>query len=208
MQTTNSITYNIYKRMRNTFTLSLLAAAVTRAQLYRECFYVTEMHGVRDTEDGDLLSDLPTLMAMYKPGMRLDSVVALQDALDDDMLTGIKFNLRSQRDYSTLELTTVGAWVDEWDSQKIQYTNQQPDRISILADDTTGYICDVIFYQGRQKQSLSKDNSECIAELTGITETMIRLPEQTPLVGLHGLADGQGLMSLGLIMVDTQDHNC
>jgi hypothetical protein len=30
------------------------------------------------------MSDLPTLMAMYKPGMRLDSIVAMQDADDDD----------------------------------------------------------------------------------------------------------------------------
>lgn len=63
--------------MRNFSTnlVSAVAAAIcaaglskyANAQLPRECFFMTEMHGLSD--EGDLMSDLPTLMAMYKPGM-------------------------------------------------------------------------------------------------------------------------------------------
>ena len=64
------------------FTTKLIASAAlsytARAQLPRECFYVTDMQGP-SIPDSDLVSDLPTLMAMYKPGMRLESIVALQD---------------------------------------------------------------------------------------------------------------------------------
>ena len=56
-------------------------ASLTRAQLPRECFYVTEIHGPQES-DAKLLSNLPTLMAMYKPGMRLQSIVALQDEIE------------------------------------------------------------------------------------------------------------------------------
>ena len=66
-----------------------------KAQLPRECFFVTDMHGPSDI--GDLMSDLPTLMAMYKPGMKLDSIIALQDGEDNDVLTGLKVNLSGNR---------------------------------------------------------------------------------------------------------------
>lgn len=37
---------------------------------------------------------------------------------------------------------------------------------------------------------------------------MIRLPEETPLVGFHGMADSYGIVSLGLILLDTLDPVC
>ena len=41
-----------------------------------------------------------------------------------------------------------------------------------------------------------------------MTETMLRLPAETPLVGFRGKVDEHGLVSLGLIMVDTLDPVC
>ena len=40
------------------------------------------------------------------------------------------------------------------------------------------------------------------------TETIIDLPEETPLVGFHGKVDSFGITSLGLILVDTLDPVC
>ena len=60
------------------FATQLLAVAVM-GQLPRECFFVTEMHGP-SFEGTDLLSDLPALTSMYKPGMKMQTVVGLQDA--------------------------------------------------------------------------------------------------------------------------------
>ena len=37
---------------------------------------------------------------------------------------------------------------------------------------------------------------------------MIRLPEETPLVGLHGMVNENGIVSLGLILLDTLDSVC
>jgi hypothetical protein len=77
--------------MKN-FTVQLVATAVlsltVRAQLPRECFYVTQLHGY-ENDWSDLLSDLPTLMTMYKPGMRLKSITAMQDPEEGNLLTGL-----------------------------------------------------------------------------------------------------------------------
>ena len=37
---------------------------------------------------------------------------------------------------------------------------------------------------------------------------MIRLPDETPLVGLHGMVNENGIVSLGLILLDTLDSVC
>ena len=74
------------------FFATQLVAAVAMAQLPRECFYVTEIHG-KAFEGTDLLSDLPALTSMYKPGMKLQTVVGLQDAEADDVLTGLQVHL-------------------------------------------------------------------------------------------------------------------
>ena len=74
----------------NNFISELLVTAlislqiVEAAGLPRHCFIVTPMHGVGTEErwseqlndETDLLSDLPKLMAMYEPGMLLDSITA------------------------------------------------------------------------------------------------------------------------------------
>ena len=37
---------------------------------------------------------------------------------------------------------------------------------------------------------------------------MLRLPKETPLVGFHAKVDVFGIVSLGLILVDTLDEQC
>ena len=109
--------------MRN-FSANLIAVAsifsldnlYARAQLPRECFFVTDLHGPDQQDSADIISNLPTLMAMYKPGMKLQSVVAIQDTSDNNQLTGIQINLEDNSDY--IELPTVGAKPDSWASQK------------------------------------------------------------------------------------------
>ena len=48
------------------------------AQLPRECFYVTDLHGP-DNEEAELLSNLPSLMGFYKPGMTVKSIVVAKE---------------------------------------------------------------------------------------------------------------------------------
>ena len=61
--------------MRN-FTISMLAASTAMAQLPRECFFVADVHGP-SIVGADLISDLPILMAMYKPGTHLEAILAM-----------------------------------------------------------------------------------------------------------------------------------
>ena len=85
----------------------------------------------------------------------------------------------------------------------------QPDKISILTDTEEGTVCDVIIFHGKQATNLSKDTDEnCSPEELGIEETIVRLPEETPLVGFHGYSDGIALNSLGLILVNARDPVC
>ena len=54
----------------------------THAQLPLECFYAESLHGSSlpsDNEEALLLSDLPTLMANYKPGQRLTGISTFLD---------------------------------------------------------------------------------------------------------------------------------
>jgi hypothetical protein len=66
----------------------------------------------------------------------------------------------------------------------------------------------VSIYQGNKVTSLSKDNEECLPDEEGITETWLRLPEETPLVGFHGNTDGETLTGLGLILLNAEDPVC
>ena len=196
--------------MRN-FTVQLIAAAAFTtaawAQLPRECFFVTEMHGYNDDDFTDLLSDLPTLMSMYKPGMRLKSITSLQDPDEENRLTGLQVDLINEKG-KTLQLPMVGAQLDEWGSQKVHFKMQQPDKISILTDNKLAGVCDVVIYQGTKMTSLSKDPENCLPEEEGIEETWLSLPEDTPLVGFHGKSDGEVLNSLGLILLNKNDPVC
>ena len=152
------------------------------------------------------MSDLPTLMAMYKPGMRLDSIVAMQDADDDDQLTGLKANLSSHKG-AKLELPTIGDQPDEWHSRKVYFRDGQPDRIGIVVDEEYG-VCDVKIYQGDEITNFSMNQENCHPKGEGMSETEIRITDDTPLVGFHGMGDGMGMTSLGLILLDASESVC
>ena len=122
-----------------------LAATMAVAQLPRECFYVMEMQeGVKEKE-AMLLSNLPTLMAMFNPEMRLKSIVAQHDELEST-LTGLQVNLTSKMK-GDLQLPSVDTRVDGWTSQKFDFSHgKEPDMISILTHPDYG-VCDVIVNQ-------------------------------------------------------------
>ena len=74
------------------------------------------MHGVPegDDEDSERLSDLPKLMAKYEPGMRLSSVTAFYDKMEDSTEEGLLLGLRAQLEHPnsnrphTLDLVSIG----------------------------------------------------------------------------------------------------
>ena len=88
----------IYNLLTTASFVSLQVAEA--AGLPRHCFMVTEMHGVGTEEryaddlkeETDLLSDLPTLMAMYEPGMKLASITAVFQP-GDTYLAGLQIGL-------------------------------------------------------------------------------------------------------------------
>lgn len=44
--------------------------------------------------------------------------------------------------------------------------------------------------------------------MPGVTQYSHYLPKETPLVGLHGIQIEDGILSLGLILLDTLDPQC
>ena len=192
------------------FGAALLAAAlpgIALAQLPRECFYVEDLHGP-EIEDSSLLSNLVSLMAMYKPGMRVSQVMAFQDDLEDSTtkLAGISLNLKQPGNDSLdegLELPSIKEIGLKWRLEAYDFDEGQPDRINIRTDEFG--VCDVVLSQGTVETSLAMENSDCTADSK---DTIINLPEETPLVGLHGKVDMFGITQLGLILVDTLDPVC
>ena len=87
-----------------------------------------------------------------------------------------------------LELPTIGAMVDEWHSSKITFNKWTPDKIAILVDDSNG-VCDVVFYAGKASSHLSSNRKDCERGDDWITEYMIGLTDEAPLVGFHGMSD-------------------
>jgi len=197
--------------MRN-FTAQLVATASiwtnnAMAQLPRECFFVTEMHGPAKADESFLMSDLPKLMASYKPGMKLESVIGYQaSSRADSLVTGLQVNFAGDKQ-SALQLPIVGVQQEEFAIEKADLTEDQPDRISILTNDLLG-VCDVIIHHGDTTTHFTKDNRKCLLGLEGIRETTLLLPEETPLVGFHGTSNSEKLSSLGLILADTESPQC
>lgn len=178
------------------------------AQLPQACFFLTHMEG-NITEDSDLISNLPDLEKSYRPGMQLKTIIAMQDPEMDGRITGLQVDLVEPETRDLLKLPLVGVEPDEWESNEMIFKAYQPDKISILTDTTEGSICDVIIYHGKDATNLSNVNDvNCNPEELGIEETIVRLPEETPLVGFHGHSDGLVLNSLGLILVNAADPAC
>lgn len=67
-------------------------------------------------------------------------------------------------------------------------------------------VCDLIVHQG-DNGTLPLFN-QCNSEMPGVTQYSHYLPKETPLVGLHGIQIEDGILSLGLILLDTLDPQC
>ena len=102
----------------------------------------------------------------------------------------------------------IGAWASEWHSKKLTFDKGQPDLIAIYSDDQG--VCNVVFSEGiKEPQHLSKDTQDCDPKSnSNIKENVIRLTDEAPLVGFHGMSDPNGLVSLGLILLDNLDPVC
>jgi len=85
---------------------------------------------------------------------------------------------------------------------------EQPESIGIVIDYNYG-VCDVKIYQNEDRITrLSKKNSNCRSDGMGVNEHLIRLTDDTPLVGFHATSDGLGMTSLGLILLDATESVC
>jgi len=74
------------------------------------------MHGPNPHE-GDLISNLPTLENMYKPGMHIKSITSLLDHAEGGRMTGLQVDLLSDSKHQ-LHLPIVGVEQSEWESKK------------------------------------------------------------------------------------------
>ena len=204
------------------FSAVLLTAAnlvsYTVAQLPRECFFVEDLHGIK-SDDSLLLSNLPSLMSMYKPGMQVSTVLAVNDEIDDTStkLAGIGVKLENFQEVKTedgsepynpddvLELPYIQEIGNEWRVNAYEFLEGPPDRINIRVDNSFG-VCDVLLYHEEKEISLTEHSTECPDGST--KDTVLRLPSDTPLVGFHGMVNMLGMTSLGVILVDTLDPVC
>ena len=190
------------------------------AQMPKECFFLTKMHGPEGSIDpevyGDtaLISNLPWLMQHFKPGMYIKSVDGhslMDDDFEKDHLDGLRLHLTDGSTKSQPPMGLIGSSMpDEPEAFKkiLHYSkNDQPTSISLLFDNYS--ICDIILRRANGKEeSLSPDNADCMLELDEITERNYALPKETPLVGFHSISEEEGMDSLGLILFDSMDKQC
>ena len=141
------------------------------------------------------MSDLPTLMTEYKPGMSIETIVSYQDEDLDDIVTGIRVSLKPKEETDEMLYgQTIGVEPSDISFETFKYDkSNQPDKISILTDDVKGQICDVILYSDRTANHLSKTDV-CQPDMANISQTTLRLPKETPLVGFHAKVDVFGLV--------------
>ena len=61
---------------------------------------------------------------------------------------------------TNLELPTIGAFVDEWHSRKLDFDYWQPDKVAILVNENEG-VCDVVFYKNEMASHLTRNKKDC-----------------------------------------------
>jgi len=92
-------------------------------------------------------------MAMYKPGMQLNSIITSIHEQNEEAksnISGLQINLKNHYNRDQLALPMIGVTPDNWSSDMLSIShNRQPDRISILTDEQDG-ICDVIIHMGHE----------------------------------------------------------
>ena len=179
-------------------TFVLLSAQKAYAALPRHCFIVTELHGTMEIDQkGKLVSDLPTLMAMFYPEMRINSVTAMKYSgfsmkypdQDGEFLEALSLTLYDPLFEEYLNLTKIGDDSDNWKETKIDIT-EPLEKLTILWDEFG--ICDVRFYAGIagiKEWNLLDDTSNCKPGFEGIEEFSLSMTKELPLVGFHGRID-------------------
>lgn len=196
--------------MLSNFSAKMVAATsilgLVRAQMPHECFFVTDMIHTLGEDKTDFVSDLPDLMAEYKPGMRLAKITAFGDVDYQDLVTGIETTLYDPSTREMVNFPVVGFRPENWDETVVNVASNPIDRISITKNDEG--ICDVTLWEGHKPTYLSGDYVDCTAEEDGGQLFSYRITEETPLVGFHGRTDGLTLTALGLIFVDTTTPAC
>ena len=114
------------------------------------------------TEDySDFVSDLPNLMAYYKPGMSLSRIQAYQDANFENLLTGLRTTLYDPTEHDFEEFPVVGFIPNKWNDVKVNLVDTPLDRVNILKNEEG--ICDVVLWQDHKPHYLS-GASECAPE--------------------------------------------
>ena len=141
--------------MKHSFAIASILAVVSElglASLPRHCFFVTDLQGAVEQSLGRsrLASDLPTLMAMFEPGMQIKSVVAYLDDTEADprqrgSLTGLRTTLASPSTEQELQLTEIGGKLDKWQSKAHRF-DTRVDGVTILSNEWG--VCDVKFSSG------------------------------------------------------------
>ena len=120
---------------------------------------------------------------------------------------GVKARLIDYTTQKKLEMATIGPDMESVHTKKINFL-RPIDKIDILSD--TQGVCDVILYDNTTQSSLSLSNAtdKCKPKLSGIESISMTVPQEVPLVGFHGRVNEFGLVSLGLIMLDTISSKC
>ena len=211
--------------MRTNFSSKLISAASALfvhqayAALPRHCFIPTELHGpLADVIDQTvILSDLPTLMGMMQPNMRLSAVESITDNFIDgvdyfvddidgeEMLSGLRLKLFDPTEQKELELTQIASDMTGYKTAVKEIT-QPLDKITLLWDEVG--ICDVRMYGGSHIWTMLERPVDCRPGQEGIEEYSLSMTESFPLVGLHGRVDDVGIVALGFIMLDVFTDEC
>lgn len=152
-----------------------------------------------------MVSDLPMLITMFEPGMRVASIEAMTE---EDFLTGIRMRLMKMGKESVLDLVQIGSQAKEYQTDRKGFAGMI-DRVSILSD--TEGVCDVIIYDGNdgiRQTNLTKNNRYCKPGQTYIEDVTLSVSAATPLVGFHGRVNNSGIVQLGLIFYDDISDEC
>ena len=185
--------------------------ALVEANLPRHCFIATELHGPNmPLGTNELVSDLPMLMAMYEPGMRMTSITAETVIGGDEYLSGLRMRLEDSSGKEKLDLVQIGTDGVDWESERKNF-GRYIDRVSIVYDHNG--VCDLVVYDGNdgiRSTNMTKDLENC--QVGGsdykIQEVTLKMFTQTPLVGFHGRVDEYGIVELGLIFFDAVSDEC
>ena len=179
-----------------------LLATLTQAQLPRQCFLVTPMHGPDIRDDSEYMSDLPMLTRQFQPDMKLSSVIAIENTVDNS-LVGVEMDLKNHS--TLLDLKVISAEIETSESRKFDI--YEPFEQVKIVTNKRG-VCNVVIKQGPEEISLAKNTSKCDSSQDDVEVTSMAISKVAPLVGFHAAVGQTGINQLGLIFYDTISPSC